>query len=147
MQSALTQNPQRGLSIDGAVNAFMHLWPVNNGDATRREVSWELELIASHTTNPSHVDPSCPVCSRLRLQLHSIAMRVVHRVAPTMTDSIDFEVYSGFASIICLPAAGPCVSVSIHIRERRSSDSSENGSPNAVAQIKEALKLFGVRER
>ena len=147
MQSVSTQNLQRDLSIDGAVHAFMHLWPVINGDATRREASWELELMACHTTNPRHLDPSCPACSRLHLQLHSIAVGVVQRVGRTMTDSFDFEVYSGFGSIISLPAAGPCVSVVIQIRDRRSHDFTQNGSPNPIARIKEALKEFGVRER
>ena len=147
MQSALTQTTEKDFPIDGTFHAFMHVWPVSNGDATRREFSWELELIASHTSNRSHLDPSCPACSRLRIQLQSIAMTVVQRVAPTMTGSVNFDVYSGIAAIICSPTAGPCVSVSIHIRDRRGGDSSQNGSPSAIARIKEALKMLGVRER
>src|SRR5215469_11720792 len=144
MHSALTQTLETVIPVDGPVHAFMHVWPVSNGDATRRECSWELELIASHTSNPSHLDPSCPACSRLRLQLQSIAMTVVQRVAPTMTGSIDLDVYSSVASIIWSSTTGPCVTVSIHIRDRRGDDSSQklNGSPSAIARIKEALKMF-----
>ena len=147
MQSALTETAASKVSTDGLIHAFMHVWPVDNGDATRREVSWEVELIASHTSNRSHLDPSCAACSRLRLRLHSIASTVVQRLAPAMPGSIYFDVYSGIASIICLPSDGPCVSVSIHICDRRAGDSSQNGSPKPIARIKEALKVFGVRER
>jgi hypothetical protein len=146
MPSALTATAASNVSTDGPVHALMHVWPVNNGDSMRHEASWELELLASHTSNRSHLDPSCAACSRLRLRLHSIAMTVVERLSATMAGSIDFDVSSGIASIICSPSAGPCVSVSIHICDRRGDDSDQNGSPNVITRIKEALKGFGVRE-
>jgi hypothetical protein len=147
MQSTLIQSAKTNHSIDGSVDVFMHLWPAHNGDETGHDASSELELIASHTTSPNHVDPSCPACHRLRSQLQAIAHTVVRRLAPTMMDSITFDIYADFASIICSPSAGPCVTVSICIHDRNRNDSTLNGSATAVARIKEALKTFGVRER
>lgn len=72
----------------------MHLWPVPNSDETRHDTSWELELIASDTTNPNHLDPSCPECQRL---VHGST--VVRRLAPTMVGSIACDIYAAFASI------------------------------------------------
>ena len=42
-------------------NAFLHVWQAhvpNNG--TGHESTVEVELIGSHTPDPSHLDPSCP---------------------------------------------------------------------------------------
>ena len=149
MQSTILQSAETTHPIDGPVAVFMHLWPVPGGGETRHDASWELELTASHTTSPNHVDPSCPACHRLRSRLQSIAHTVVQLVAPTMMGSITLDIHADFASIICSPAAGPCVTVSIYIHDRRGDNStvSVNGSSAALARIKEALRSLGVRER
>lgn len=134
-------------SVEQPVDIFMHLWPVPNSDETRHDTSWELELIASHTTNPNHLDPSCPECQRLRSRLQSMAQTVVRRLAPTMVGSIACDIYADFASIIWSPTAGPCVTVSVYIHDKNGNDSTLDGSSGAVSRIKEALRSLGVRER
>lgn len=150
MGATLLQSPERNQSIDGPVDVFMHVWPVHNGDETGRDLSWEVELLASHTRNPNHLDHCCPACQSLRLGLESIARTVVQQLSPTMMGSLMFDIYSDFASIICSPTAGPSVRVSIEMCQRTGADSTLNGSSDAVAQIaqiKEALRNLGVRER
>jgi len=147
MQSTLLQSAETNRPLVRPVEIFMHLWPVHKNNETGRDSSCELELIASHTTDPGHLDPSCTACHRLRLQLQAIAQAVVRRVAPAMMDSIAFDIYADFASIICSPTAGPCVTVSIFINDKNGNDSTLNGCSDTVAQIKNALRTLGVRER
>ena len=146
MQSTLLQSPVMSESIDGSANVFMHVWPVHNNDDKRREVSWEVELLASHTRSSNHLDLSCPACRRLRLRLQSIATTVVEQLATTLTSSLRFDIYSHFASIIWSPSAGPCVSTSIYLHDATGADSTVNGPSGAVSRIKELLKSLGVRE-
>jgi len=147
MQSPLAETPETNFSRDRPADVFMHLWSVPNTAEVTHEISWELELIASHTANSNHLDPACPACHRLRSRLQSMAQAVVRRLTPIVMGSIVFDVYSDFASIICSPTAGPCVTVSIYIHDRNDNGSTLNGSSGAVARIKEALKNLGVRER
>lgn len=130
-------------------NAFLHVWQAhvpNNG--TGSEPAAEVELIGSHTSDPSHLDPSCPACRRLRSELLSIAQKAVQRVASAVSAGITFDVYADPACIVCSPGDGqrPCVTVSIYVGTR-SASSAQNGFPAAVGQIRQALGALGVRER
>ena len=146
MQTTLLQSPVTNESIDGSANVFMHVWPVHNNDEKLREVSWEVELLASHTRSPNHLDHSCPACRRLRLRLQSIAKTVVEQLAATLTGSLRFDIYTDFASIICSLSEGPCVSTSIYLHDATRPDGTVNGSSGVVSRIRELLKSLGVRE-
>ena len=46
---------------------FYELWPqfaARGGE--RQQLGLEVELIGSHTSDVNHIDPACPMCSRLR---------------------------------------------------------------------------------
>ena len=127
---------------------FMHVWPVSvSSDGTPRLLAHEVELIGSHTADPSHLDPSCHACHDLRGQLESIARAAVDRVAPSRDDGVDFGVYYDPGCIVC-SANGlrPCVTVSIYV-----SSYADTGRPataaDPVSQIKHVLSEFGIRER
>ena len=130
-------------------NTFLHIWQAhapNNG--TGREAAVEVELIGSHTSDPCHLDPSCPACRRLRSELLLIAQTAVQRVASTSSPAVTFETYTDPACIVCSPGDGqrPCVTVSIYV-SHRSDSSGQNGFPAAVGQIRQALGALGIRER
>ena len=130
-------------------DAFLHVWQAHlPNTGTGRESAVEVELIGSHTSDPSHLDPSCPACRRLRSELQSIAQEAVQRVASAVSAGITFDVYADPASIVCSPGDGqrPCVTVSIYVGIR-SDNSAQNGFPAAVGQIRQALGALGIRER
>ena len=130
-------------------DVFLHLWQAhvpNNG--TGRESAVEVELIGSHTSDASHLNPSCPACRHLRSALLSIAQEAVQRVASAGSAGITFDVYADPACIVCSPGDGqrPCVTVSIYVGSR-SDSSAQNGFSAAVGQIRQALGALGIRER
>jgi hypothetical protein len=132
----------------GLEDTFLHVWPVCvPGNGVGRESAVEVELIGSHTSDPSHLDPSCPACRRLRSELLLIAQTGVQRVASASSAST-FEIYADPACVVCSPHDGqrPCVTISIYVRNRFDS-SAQNGFSAAVVQIKQALSALGVRER
>ena len=133
----------------GLTDASLHVWPVHMpGKETEREGTIEVELIGSHTSDPSHLDPSCPACRCVRSALLSIAQTAVQRAASTQSRGTTFEIYADPACIVCSPRDGqrPCVTVSIYV-SHRSDASAQNGSSAAVSKIKEVLTAFGVHER
>ncbi len=132
-----------------STDVFMHIWQAhgpNNGSG--REPTVEVELIGSHTSNASHLDPSCPACRHLRSDLLSIAREAVQRLASTASAGITFDLYADPACIVCSPGDGqrPCVTVSIYVGSR-SETSAQNGFPAAVGQLRQALVALGIRER
>lgn len=146
MQSTPLQPSVANESTGGSPNLFMHVWPVHSDDEKESRVSWEVELLASHTRSPNHLDPSCPECRRLHLRLQFIANTVVEQLVPTLMGSLLFDIYTDFASIILSPSAGPCVSTRIYVSDATGTDFAVNGSSGAVSRVKELLKSFGVRE-
>ncbi len=130
-------------------DASLHVWPVHMpAKEAERETTIEVELIASHTSDPSHLDPSCPACRRVRSELLSIAQMAVQRVASAQSSAISFDVYADPACIVCSPRDGqrPCVTVSIYLSSH-SNGSAQNGSAAAVSQMKQVFTAFGIRER
>jgi len=127
-------------------NVFMHVWPANiSNDGSRRDSAFEVELISSHTADPSHLDPSCRACRRLQSQLESIARTAMEQAASRV--KAELEVYADPACITCSPAGQrPCVTVSIYVRNRPHGSAS-NGIADSVSQVKSALAALGVRDR
>ncbi len=130
-------------------DTFLHVWPVpmHNTEAGH-EYAVEMELTASHTSDASHLDPSCPKCVGLRHKLTRLAQAAVRGFVPCEPDASTLEIYADPGCIVCSPHDGqrPCVTVSIYVRHQR-----ENGTQNAfstaVSHIRHALNSFGVRER
>ncbi len=131
-----------------AGEVFMHVWPVSMpSNGTQRFSAHEVELIGSHTADPSHLDPSCNACHDLRGQLERVARAAVDRVAPSPDDGVDFDIYYDPGSIVCSPnGLRPCVTVSIYVSSYADTGRSSNAS-DAVSQIKHVLSEFGIRER
>jgi hypothetical protein len=132
-----------------SADVFMSTWKVSSPyGAGRRESTHEVELIASHTSDLSHLEPSCPDCQRLRSQLESMARTAVKRVASTRTAETTFEIFSDPACIVCSPAYGcrPSVTVSIYLCDR-SELNTPNGAIPTVNQLQQDLAALGVRNR
>lgn len=125
----------------GAIDLSMHVWQLG----TRQDEATEIELIASHTSDPNHLDPSCPVCHQLRAQLTRFARRVVQGVAAS---SIGVGIDTHEGCVVCSPTGDrrPSVTVSICIWGRFS-ESPADSVPAAVRQIKQALTAVGIAER
>lgn len=132
----------------GVADTFLHVWPVHvPSNGVGREFAVEIELIGSHTSDPGHLDPSCPACRRLRSELLSIAQTAIRRIS-AITSATEFEIYADPACIVCSPHDGqrPSVTVSIYVRNSFAS-SAQNGFFIAVSQLKQALTALGIRER
>lgn len=130
-------------------DASLHVWPVSvPGNGAGRKSTVEVELIGSHTSDSTHLNPSCPACRRVRSQLLSIAQTSVRRVAAAQSSETSFQIHTDPARIVCSPRDGqrPCVTVSIYVSSG-SNGSAQNGSSAAVSQIKQALTVLGIRER
>src|SRR5512143_960243 len=55
-------------------DVLLQVWPVYSvRNRERVQVGFELELLGSHSLDPSHLDPGCPKCSRLRAALYGVA--------------------------------------------------------------------------
>ena len=126
---------------------FCELWPQfvrRSGEF--QKVGFEVELIGSHTPEITHIDPACPMCSRVRTLLLAVARHIITGMTSDsrpITCSID----SHANSILCLPARGnrAFVWVSLNIFW------SEKGRPSFEADmlrdIKDSLNKFGIRQR
>ena len=112
-----------GPSVITEYGVFWQQWPeFEQTDGERRLVGLEVELIGSHASNNSHLDPSCRLCHRVRLVLLGIAYLMVEDLKGS-GNSLTYNVDSHSNSILCLPALGnrAAVSVSINISWRASS--------------------------
>lgn len=148
MKSGLSQSPAGGIAIADSADVSMHVWRLGAGDGKKSEESCEVELIASHSSDPYHLDPACIACRRLCSQLQSIAQAVVERVAQTAPNAIRFQVYADDSRIVCSRSDGlrPCVTASIYVRDGLGVSRS-NGVSDGVSQITKALGNLGIRER
>ena len=111
-----------------------------------RQVGFELELLGSHSADAGHLDPSCPLCRRVRSTLLAVAVDFV----PSSIKSVRCEIDTHSDSITYDPGLGnrPFVTVSIRILHERNFDQPVDASETTcLKRIKEHLAKFGVRER
>ena len=111
-----------GPSVITEYGVFWQQWPeFEQTDGERRLVGLEVELIGSHASNNSHLDPSCRLCQRVRLVLLGIAYLMVEDLRGG-GNSLTYNVDSHSNSILCLPVLGnrAAVSVSINVHWRAS---------------------------
>ena len=80
----------------------------------RQRVGVEVELIGSHTTAITHLDPACPMCIRLRSLLLSVANSLVGEITAS-SPSITCDIDSHTNSILCLPASDSPAFVSVSL--------------------------------
>lgn len=139
--------------LDGLLRScavLWQLWPqhaVLQGE--RRQIGFELELIASHTLDPNHLDPGCPQCHRLRSTLAAIAENLAHELFRNH-DSVTYDIDPHSASIVCVPglANRPCVTVSIIVTDNRALDRAAGGLCDlVVSDAREYLADLGISQR
>ncbi len=145
MKSVLAESTERH-PTSGPIDAFMQFrkLSVPNGVSSYMTIT-ELELTASHSSDPYHLAPSCPECRRLRAKLTFIAQSALAHVAATQTE-IDFKIFAD-PGIVCSPGdARPCVTVSIYVWDRPGA-ANANGASAVISQIHRALAALGLRTR
>ena len=136
-------------SPEVAVREYGVFWqtsPQFNGTgAERQQVGFELELIGSHTPDPTHLDPSCPMCDRVRSALLAVADAVIRHMVFSARE-VMCDIDSHGSRIMRLPALGnrSAVSVSVNV--------GVTGSPrpigaNVLDDIKDYLADCGVQQR
>ena len=134
-------------SIAGWADCFVHVWPVSLTKDGERQTLFEVEINGSHSSDPNHIDPSCPQCRRLRSMLYNIATRVVASISSDVRNSVVLDVYSDVDRVVIPPQNGhqPAVVVSIGVH----AVSTFAETPEVVAvisELKAALGRFGIRE-
>ena len=138
--------PSAACEFAATEEVFLHVWPVSNpGDVAGRGSDHEVELIGSHSADPSHLDPSCSACHHLRSRMESIARTASERTAHLTSQDAFFDVFTEPASIVCGIGQRPCVTVSIYVRHRM--DYGHANGTDPVSQLKHALAALGIRER
>lgn len=111
-----------------------------------RKVGYELELLGSHSSDSHHLDPTCPMCERVRASLLAIAGNIV----PRPGTSVRYEIDAHSQSIMCAPRLRnrPFVTLSIRILHRHGFDQPIDAcETNCLKQIRGHLEELGVRER
>lgn len=124
---------------------FCQLWPqfeASNGE--RRMVGAEVELIGSHSLDPSHFDPGCTVCHHVRSALLTIAHEIVKQTGLTSRRFI-VDVDSHANLILILPALGnrSLLTVSLNISWNRDDDVQSD----VLSDIKRFLYENGIHQR
>ena len=141
-------SPRLNTSFNGYYTACS-VWPVYcqmNGE--RRQIGYEVELLASHSADPDHLDPGCLACNRLRNKLLTIANAVVASISPSLRESVRCESHARDASSLFWPRLGnrSLVSVSISISHRHGFDRPIDQSEIATLdEIKNRLAELGVQ--
>ena len=83
-------------------DVLLQVWPVYSvRNRERVHVGFELELLGSHSLDPTHLDPGCPMCSHLRSELTVVAGYFAHKVNPDGQGSLLSTVTSP-SSLVCL---------------------------------------------
>jgi hypothetical protein len=90
--------------VPAEYSIFWQSWPqFENANGEHRQVGIELELIGAHASDLNHIDPSCPVCRRVRSVLLEIADRVLTGAVPPKISSVTWLTHIRIRSFVCLP--------------------------------------------
>jgi len=134
-------------SVVADYGVFWQLWPqFEQTGGERRLAGFEVELIGSHNSELSHVDPGCPMCHRVRSVLRGIADLML-REGVLNRDSLACSIDSHANSVLCLPALAnrSAVSVSVHIFW--SHPQGQALETDLLATIKTSLAKPGIHQR
>ncbi len=114
MSTVATESKFNGLLSN--YDVFWHLWPQRAViDREVRQVGFELELMGSHSLDPSHLDPGCPQCRRVRSVLLAVAEYLADQLLPNLLESVTYDIDPHSTCVVC-PAGlanRPCVIVSV----------------------------------
>ena len=139
-------SPQ-GQSVVNEYGIFWQHWPEFEQTAgERRLVGLEVELIGSHASNNSHLDPSCPMCHHVRLVLLGIAYLMVQDLGGS-GNSLTYNVDSHSNSILCLPALGNRSAVSVSINVRWRNGTGQSFETDLQSSIRNSLAKRGIHQR
>ena len=94
----------------------------------------------------SVVDPSCPMCHRVRLALLGIAYLMVQDLTGS-ADSLMCNVDSHSNSILCLPALGNRSAVSVSINVRWKAANGQALEMDLQGKLKAFLAKHGIHQR
>jgi hypothetical protein len=126
------------------------VWPqYSSVNGERCQVGYEVELLGSHSLDPSHVNPSCPLCLRAARTLLQIANAVIGRDGAQHQSDIPCEIYTHEGSIVCSPRLENRALVSVTIRIVRASDLIEKANERELEKmnsIKRRLSELGIHE-
>ncbi len=126
---------------------FCELWPLHDvRGGERQRVGVEVELIGSHTTENTHIDPACPKCIRLRSLLLVVAQSLVAEITSN-SRSITYHIDSHTNSILCLPASGNRSFVSVSLNVFWSDKGCSRLEEGVLNKIKASLNTLGIRQR
>ena len=132
--------------IPAEYSIFWQSWPqFENANGEHRQVGIELELIGAHASDLNHIDPSCPVCRRVRSVLLEIADRVL--TGAVLTQNILSMVDSHSNSILCLPALGNRSAVSVSVYIYWNTSNGQSPDKDLLTAIKTYLNKWGIHQR
>ena len=125
------------------------VWPVYLPmSGKRRQIGFEVELVASHSPDSHHLDRGCLACNRVRLKLLAIAESVIASISPNLRQSVWCEIHAHHASILCWPRLGnrSLVSVSISISHQHGFDGPIDQSETAALNdVEKHLAELGIQ--
>jgi hypothetical protein len=126
---------------------YWQVWQQFDASGGERElVGLEVELLGSHPSVASHVDPSCSQCQQVRSMLIAIANATLSQAVPkgnSFTRSID----SHSNSVLCLPAFGNRSAVSVSIYVYWNHANRQAAETELLRNIKTSLAEFGIHQR
>ncbi len=127
--------------------AYWQVWPQFDPSRSERElVGLEVELLASHPSITSHVDPNCSICQRVRSVLVEIANAALRQALPG-GNSFASSINSHSNSVLCLPALGNRSAVYVTIYVYWNHANGRTHETELLRQIKMVLAKFGVHQR
>jgi hypothetical protein len=132
--------------VPAEYSIFWQSWPqFENANGEHRQVGIELELIGAHASDLNHIDPSCPVCRRVRSVLLEIADRVL--TGAVLTQNILSLVDSHSNSILCLPALGNRSAVSVSVYIYWNTSNGQSSDKDLLTAIKTYLNKWDIHQR
>ncbi len=128
-------------------DVLLQVWPVYSvRNRERVQVGFELELLGSHSLDPSHLDPGCPKCSQLRAALYGVAGYFAREAHLNDHSPLSCTVTSP-SSIACLQRYNNRAFVRISIELQMRSDLSLGPSDVAmINQLRVRMRDAGIHE-
>lgn len=129
-------------------NVHWEVWPeyaLDHGNL--RQIGVEVELVGSHTSDPKHVNPTCPRCHEVRMALSEIADTIVARRAGNISNGLSWYTRAPDHSLILDARTGfrPLVSFSIVIQKQPLDENFSQDDAAALFVLKDDLAELGIR--
>lgn len=142
--SALSSRVQ---SVVEAYSIFGQLWPQfeDTEAGERRMIGLEVELIGSHPSEASHVDPSCPMCQHVRSVLLEIADLMSED--EDHEDTFFYDIESHWNSIVSLPESENRSAVSVSIIVSWSRAPGRALETDLQKKFKTFLERYGIHQQ